>query len=106
LSPNSSSATIYFEKDSFKARVSVAKRDGYLTLAVNDSNANYQNGTRGTTNVDAQVSYYFNDHFKVTLDMLNLTNEIDDQWVESSEPRLSYVHETGRQFNLGVNYKF
>lgn len=106
LSPNSSSATIYYEKDAFKARVSVAKREGYLTLAVNDANSNYQNGTNGTTNVDAQVSYDFNEHFKVTLDMLNLTNEIDDQWVESSEPRLSYVHETGRQFNLGVNYKF
>ncbi|GGY86194.1 TonB-dependent receptor [Cellvibrio zantedeschiae] len=106
LSPNASSATIYYEKDAFKARISVAKRDGYLTLAVKDSNSNYQNGTNGTTNVDAQVSYDFNDHFKVTLDMLNLTNEIDDQWVESTEPRLSYVHETGRQFNLGVNYKF
>lgn len=106
LSPNSSSATIYYEKDAFKGRISLAKRDGYLTLAVNDSNANYQNGTNATTNIDAQVSYDFNDHFKVTLDMLNLTNEIDDQWVESTEPRLSYVHETGRQFNLGVNYKF
>jgi TonB-dependent receptor len=106
LSPNAYSATIYFEKDAFKARVSVAKRDGYLTLAVKDANSNYQNGTNGTTNVDAQVSYDFNDHFKVTLDMLNLTNEIDDQWVESNEPRLSYVHETGRQYNLGVNYKF
>lgn len=106
LSPNASSATIYYEQDAFKARVSVAKRDGYLTLAVKDSNSNYQNGTNGTTNIDAQVSYDINDHFKVTLDMLNLTNEIDDQWVESSEPRLSYVHETGRQFNLGVNYKF
>lgn len=106
LSPNSSSATIYFEQDAFKARVSVAKRDTYLTLAVPDSNGNYQNGTNETTNVDAQVSYEFNDHFKVTLDALNLTNEIDDQWVESTEPRLSYVHETGRQFNLGVNYKF
>lgn len=106
LSPNSSSATIYFEQDAFKARVSVAKRDTYLTLAVTDSNGNYQNGTNETTNVDAQVSYEFNDHFKVTLDALNLTNEIDDQWVESTEPRLSYVHETGRQFNLGVNYKF
>jgi iron complex outermembrane receptor protein len=106
LSPNSSSATIYYEKDAFKGRISVAKRDGYLTLAVNDANGNYQNGTNGTTNVDAQISYDINDNFKVSLDMLNLTNEIDDQWVESTEPRLSYVHETGRQFNLGVNYKF
>ncbi|MES2822977.1 MAG: TonB-dependent receptor [Pseudomonadota bacterium] len=106
LSPNSSSVTIYFEQDAFKARVSVAQRDGYLTLAVNDANANYQNGTNGTTNVDAQISYQINEHFKVTLDALNLTNEVDDQWVESTEPRLSYYHETGTQYNLGVNYKF
>ncbi|MES2675543.1 MAG: TonB-dependent receptor [Pseudomonadota bacterium] len=106
LSPNSSSVTIYFEQDAFKARVSVAQRDGYLTLAVNDANANYQNGTNGTTNVDAQISYQINENFKVTLDALNLTNEVDDQWVESREPRLSYYHETGTQYNLGVNYKF
>jgi iron complex outermembrane recepter protein len=106
LSPSTSSATIYYEQDAFKARVSVAKRAGYLTVATNDANLNYQNGTNATTNVDAQVSYQINDNFKVTLDMLNLTNEIDDQWVDEADQRLSYVHETGRQFNLGVNYKF
>lgn len=106
LSPSTSSATIYYEQDAFKARVSVAQRAGYLTVATNDANLNYQNGTRATTNVDAQVSYQINDNFKVTLDMLNLTNEIDDQWVDEADQRLSYVHETGRQFNLGVNYKF
>jgi TonB-dependent receptor len=106
LSPNSSSATIYYEQDAFKARVSVAQRDDYLTLAVLDQNGNDQNGTYGTTNVDAQISYEINEHFKVTLDALNLTNELDDQWVDATDKRLSYVHETGRQFNLGVNYKF
>ena len=106
LSPNSSSATIYYEKDAFHARVSVAHRAGYLTTATYDSNQNYQNGTAATTNVDAQVSYQINDHFKVTLDALNLTNEADDQWVDVSDNRDSYYHQTGRQFNLGVNYKF
>jgi len=106
LSPSSSSATLYFEKDAFHARVSVAKRAGYLTTATNDANLNYQNGTAGTTNVDAQVSYQINEHFKVTLDMLNLTNQADDQWVDATDNRDSYYHQTGRQYNLGVNYKF
>lgn len=106
LSPTSSSATIYFEKDAFHARVSVAHRAGYLTNAVTDANGNYQNGTNATTNLDAQVSYQINDNFKVTLDALNLTNEADDQWVDSADKRLSYYHETGTQYNLGVNYKF
>jgi len=106
LSPTSSSATIYFEKDAFHARVSVAHRAGYLTNAVTDANGNYQNGTNATTNVDAQISYQINDHFKVTLDALNLTNESDDQWVDAADQRDSYYHETGTQYNLGVNYKF
>jgi TonB-dependent receptor len=106
LSPNSSSLTIYFEREAFKARVSLANRDEYLTLAVLDANGNDQNGTYGTTNVDAQISYEINDHFKVTLDALNLTNELDDQWVDAADKRLSYVHETGRQFNFSINYKY
>jgi TonB-dependent receptor len=106
LSPTSSSATLYFEKDAFHARVSVAHRAGYLTNAVIDQNGNNQNGTNATTNVDAQVSYQINDHFKVTLDALNLTNEADDQWVDAADKRLSYYHETGTQYNLSVNYKF
>ncbi len=106
LSPTSSSATLYFEKDAFHARVSVAHRAGYLTNAVVDANGNDQNGTNATTNIDAQVSYQINDNFKVTLDALNLTNEADDQWVDAADKRLSYYHETGTQYNLSVNYKF
>ena len=106
LSPTSSSATLYFEKDAFHARVSVAKRAGYLTAATKDANGNIQNGTNATTNVDAQISYQINENFKVTLDALNLTNEADDQWVDATDKRDSYYHETGRQYNLGVNYKF
>lgn len=105
LSP-SSSATIYWENDVFSARVSVANRDGYLTNAITDQNGNYQNGTNKTTNVDANVSYQLNDNWKFTFEALNLTNEADDQWVESTGQRLSYYHKTGKQYYLGVQYKY
>jgi iron complex outermembrane receptor protein len=105
LSP-SSSATIYWENDVFSARVSVANRDGYLTNAIADANANYQNGTNKTTNVDANMSYQLDDNWKFTFEALNLTNEADDQWVESTGQRLSYYHKTGKQYYLGVQYKY
>lgn len=106
LSPSTSAATIYYEKDAFKARISVAKRDGYLTTATADANGNDQNGTYGTTNVDAAASYQLNENFKLTLDLLNLTKEADNQWVDAADLRDSYYHETGRQIVLGANYKF
>lgn len=105
LSP-SASATLYWENETISARVSMAKRDGYLTNAIVDQNGNYQNGTYGTTNVDANFSYQFNDNWKFTFEALNLTDEADDQWVDSNDPRLSYYHKTGRQYYLGVQYKY
>jgi iron complex outermembrane recepter protein len=106
LSDETTSATIYFENDTFNGRVSLASRSGYLTQPIG-SNGNAEHGTNGTVNVDASFGYQINDNFKVTLEALNLTDEADDQWVGSEgEKRLSYYHTTGRQFNLGVQYKY
>ena len=42
----------------------------------------------------------------VSLEGLNLTDEVEDQWVDASGNRLSYYHSTGRQFYVGAQYKF
>ncbi|WP_244904567.1 TonB-dependent receptor domain-containing protein [Cellvibrio mixtus] len=106
LSDKTASATIYYEDDVFSGRVSVATRSGYLTTPVGrDGNA--EEGTNKTVNVDASFGYQFNDHLKFSFEALNLTDEVDDQWVGSeSEQRLSYYHSTGRQYYLGVQYKY
>jgi iron complex outermembrane recepter protein len=71
------------------------------------SEGNDEHGTNGTVNVDASFGYQINENFKVTLEALNLTDEVDDQWVGSEDnQRLSYYHSTGRQFYLGVQYKY
>ncbi|HEY8939010.1 MAG TPA: TonB-dependent receptor, partial [Cellvibrio sp.] len=100
-------ATLYYEQDNFGGRVSVVGRSDYLTTPVGRNN-NYEEGTNGTLNVDASFNYSFNDHWKVTFEALNLTDEADDQWVGNmgSNERLSYYHQTGRQYNIGVQYKF
>lgn len=105
MSVNTSSATVYYEKNDFQARVSLTSRGGYLTNA-RGRDGNSAEGTNSTHNVDASASYQLNDNWRFTLEALNLTNEADDQWVDSNDSRLSYYHETGRQFYIGAQYKF
>jgi iron complex outermembrane receptor protein len=105
LSKDTSSATLYYETDDFSARVSAVHRSGYLTHATGRDN-NDREGTNATTNIDAVISYNINDNWKVSFEALNLTDEADDQWVDYNGNRLSYYHETGRQFYLGAQYKF
>ena len=106
LSDETTSATLYYEDDAFSGRVSVATRSGYLTTPIGrDGNA--EEGTNETVNVDASFGYQFNDNVKFTFEALNITEEVDDQWVGSEdEKRLSYNHTTGRQYMVGVQYKY
>lgn len=105
LSRNTIAATLYYEHEKLNARVSLAKRERYLTTAIGRDN-NDMEGTNATTNIDASMSYAFNEQWKLTFEALNLTNEVDDQWVDSAGDRLTYYHETGRQYYLGVQYKY
>lgn len=105
MSEDTSSATFYYDDGSFEARVSVVSRAGYLTNATGRNN-NDREGTNGTTNVDASMSYDITDNLSISLEGLNLTDEVEDQWVDFSGNRLSYYHNTGRQFYLGAQYKF
>ncbi|MEN0038330.1 MAG: TonB-dependent receptor [Cellvibrio sp.] len=106
LSDETASATLYWENDTFSGRVSLATRSGYLTTPIG-RDGNEEEGTNETTNIDASFGYQVTEKLKITLEALNLTDEVDDQWVGSeSEQRLSYYHSTGRQFNLGAQYKF
>jgi len=106
LSDETTSATIYYENDVFSGRVSVATRSGYLTTPIGREN-NFEEGTNETVNVDASFGYQLSENLKFTFEALNLTDEVDDQWVGSEdEKRLSYYHSTGIQYNLGVQYKY
>jgi TonB-dependent receptor len=104
LSKHAANATLYFEDKKLSARVSLAYRSKYLT-AVPGTEGNSYNGTNATTNVDAQISYSFTNRLKVTLEMINLTDELNDQFVDVSN-RLNVLTHSGRQFILGARYSF
>lgn len=106
LSDNTTNLTFYFENDKLGARISFAERDDYLT-AVPGRNGTYVERTEGTTNIDISASYNFNDQLKLTFEALNLTDEAENQRLDATvlpANVVSYFHESGRQFYVGLRY--
>ena len=62
-------------------------------------------GANSTLNVDASVQYTWNQHLKFTLEGINLTDQFQDQFNDSSN-RLSFYHHTGREILVGVRYTY
>jgi iron complex outermembrane receptor protein len=105
LSKDAYNATLYFDNKIFSARVAAAYRSDYLTT-VPGRNSNDVEGTAETMNIDFSASYNINDHFTVSFEALNLTDEVQDQWVGSAANRLSYYHHQGVQYYLGARFKY
>jgi len=104
LSKTSWNATLYYETKRFGARVSGAFRDGYLTR-IPGQNGNTVEGNLETLTVDASARYSVLDNVDLTLEMLNLTDEYQDQYVDASN-RPNFYHHTGRNYILGVRVTF
>ncbi len=111
LSRNSWNATLFYEGKVFSGRVSATNRDDYLTQVTGTEagfNLDGYHGMTGTTFIDASIRYAINEKLELSLEGINLTNEASDEWVYSpstGQLPLQYT-ETGRQFMLGVRYKF
>lgn len=103
LSKNAFNATLYYEGERFSARVSGVYRDSYLTT-VPGRNNNDVEGTASTTNIDTSASWKINEQWELTFEGINLTNEYNDQWVDSVGDRASVYHQTGRQYFFGFRF--
>lgn len=104
LSKHAANATLYYETEKFSIRGSVAYRSRYLT-AVPGTEGNAYNGTNSTTNIDAQISYNVTDNIKLSLEGINLTDEVNDQFVDETN-RLNVLTHSGRQFVLSARVAF
>jgi len=110
-SKNAWNATLFYEGDAWSGRVSATNRSDYLTQAPGQEtgfNLDGYHGMTGTTVLDASIRYRISDQLELSLEGINLTNEASDEWVYSpttGQLPLQYT-ETGRQFLLGVRYKF
>ncbi|MET0336324.1 MAG: TonB-dependent receptor, partial [Caulobacter sp.] len=104
LSKTSYNATLYYENSKFSSRVSAAYRSKYLTQ-IPGRNGSDVEGTASTLNIDASATWTVNDSLAFTFEAVNLTNEVQDQYYDSSR-LLSFYHETGREFFVGFRYTF
>jgi TonB-dependent receptor len=105
LSDTSWNATLYFDNKRFSARVAAAYRSEFLTT-IPGRDGNDVEGTAETLNIDFSSTFNINDNFSVSLEALNLTDEVQDQWVDSIGDRLSFYHHQGTQYFLGARFKY
>ena len=125
LSRHAANVTLYYEDRRFSLRGSLAYRSGYLQTGgvpgrngvapgagpVFNPNAgqptfNDVEGVHGTINIDMAASYRINDHFTLTAEAINLTDEYVDQYIDSAADRLSVYHHTGRQYWFGIRFSY
>ena len=130
VSPESLNATLYYETDKFRARVSMAQRAGYSvtypiasgacspglqSLPANPSIAGTEcNGplindfifSRSTLNVDASMSYKITDFATLSLEGLNLTNQKTNRYAYQGQEAVTNYASTGRIFRVGARLRF
>lgn len=86
--------------------MSATHRDDYLTQVPATETGFDVHGMKATTMIDASLRYKFDDKIELSLEGINLTNEVADEWVGAAAQLPLQYSETGRQFLLGVRYKF
>jgi TonB-dependent receptor len=104
-SPRSASATLYYERGPFEARISSTYRDEYLTL-VPAASGNDVEGKASQMNVDFSMSYDVNDRLSLSFEGVNLTDQYDERWISSRRKNSNNYEHTGREFVFGLQYKY
>ena len=115
VSQNAVTATGYYERGGFSARVSYSWRDKAVNDSVVGSNFTFkdQNGVNRTYQVfaapygqvDAQLSYDINKRVGVVFSVQNLTDSAQHTYLQW--PNLPFTYDdSGRRYFLGVKAKF
>lgn len=105
LSKNSYNFTVYYEEEKYGVRLSANTRDSYL-LGKPGGNGHVAEMKYGPTHVDLSSFYNVNDNLKLTVEMINLTDE-EERIYGTGDGTMDMTREinhTGRQLLLGVRY--
>jgi TonB-dependent receptor len=105
LSPKSWNATLYYDDGKLMARVSGTYRQSFITRVPGQNNNDVE-GKNATTNVDASISYKLNKNVELVLEGVNLTNEVNDQFISRDRNSAVVYTVTGREYLAGVRVKF
>lgn len=96
--------TLYYENDTWGARISANYRSDYISAGPTGTDEDSR-GFDETTYVDFSAFYQITENLKWTLDAINLTDEKEVQYSDSSR-RLYNTTTSGTTVFTGLNYKF
>lgn len=106
LSKDTAGATLYYEDKRWSARISGAYRSRYLINVPGQEPGTDADGYDATFNLDASIQYNIDQHFRVTLEGVNLTNQYENEFDDTSRDLSYYYHQQGRQILLGARYQY
>jgi TonB-dependent receptor len=106
LSKNTGGAALYYEDKTWSVRVSGAYRSRYLTQVPGQEVGTSADGFDATFYLDASLQYNIDQHFRLTLEGANLTNQYENEFNDTSRDLIYYYHQTGRQILLGARYQY
>lgn len=93
-------ATVYFERDWLDARLSY----NYRSSSFGEVVAGTQSKTASYAQIDGGLHWYLNDEFSVSLEGINLTNEII--YIRSANDIPQGFYENGRRVLVGLRYQW
>jgi iron complex outermembrane recepter protein len=106
LSDMLGNATLYYETKKWGARISANYREGYVAWPLAIANDEIGDGFNSTLYVDFSAFYQINDKLKLTFDVINLTDQREEQYSDLVARRQYNSTTAGTSFFAGVNYKF
>jgi iron complex outermembrane receptor protein len=95
-SKNTANVEVYYENDTFSARLAYNYRSTFLVGLANVT----QQYAAGLGTLAASMNYKINDQLTITFDGLNLNNPIIKYYSNAEQPQAFYSN--GRQYFLGV----
>ena len=101
LSENSYNLTGYYENDIFSVRMAYTWRDQYLARGLSIGNRSYVDDT---AQLDAAFVYHATDYLDITLEGVNLTNEVVYEYQPNGD--ISVHSEAGARYFLGAKFRF
>lgn len=105
LSKQSYNLTLYYETKAWGARLATAYRSKYITAVESGSIDDDERGYHESTNLDFSAYYRLNANLKLNLEALNLTNQRDELYSDSSDRAYNSTY-SGRTYMLGVTAEF
>ncbi len=103
LSKRAYNGTLYYDDGRFSARASVSYRSRFVDAA--SGTGNVFEGYNSSLNIDAAVRYEINDHFEVSLEGINLTDDYRDRFVDVDANRAYENNHFGRTILFGVRFR-